>query len=207
MIEMAWTRLTILKIRPIRSVRSRVPRILRSTPVSILRMIYTTQVPMTTMKSKMFHISLKYFFFKAISLIIASIVKITEKIQFIISMQNTVSSLQLYHFMANKIVLPIIMTMMNWSNFGFYERWIIKSTNRWPVVLIFKIGFAEQVMIYTSIHFFSIARRRLLRLSFSFSQLKFSMTTPTNKFKKSMVRKIITKNPKIMKIILLFTTG
>lgn len=80
MIEMAWTRLTILKIRPIRSVRSRVPRILRSTPVSILRMIYTTQVPMTTMKSKMFHISLKYFFFKAISLIIASIVKITEKI-------------------------------------------------------------------------------------------------------------------------------
>jgi len=79
MMEMAWTRFTILKIRPIRRVRSRVPRILRSTPVSNLRMICTTQVPMTTMKSKMFHISLKYFFFKAISLITASTVKIAEK--------------------------------------------------------------------------------------------------------------------------------
>jgi hypothetical protein len=79
MIEMAWTRLTILKIRPIRSVRSRVPRIFRSTPVSNLRMICTIQVPMTTIKSKMFHNSLKYFFFKAISLMTASTVKIAEK--------------------------------------------------------------------------------------------------------------------------------
>ena len=79
MTEIAWTRLTILKIRPIRSVRRRVPRILRSTPRSNLRMSYTTQVPTTTIKSKMFHISLKYFFFKAISLITASTVKIAEK--------------------------------------------------------------------------------------------------------------------------------
>ena len=76
----AFTRLIILKTRPILRTLRIVPRIASLVPIpGIIRTNYTTHVPITTIKSKQFQASLKYFIFNAISLIIASNVKISEK--------------------------------------------------------------------------------------------------------------------------------
>ena len=103
-----------LRTRQILSVLIIAPSISKSIPAQPI--IRITRVENTTKKSNLFQLSLKYSFHYAIIFRAASIVNISMKMQFAISMGLSYNSGYMYHLNARVKVLPTMHHMMNQSN-------------------------------------------------------------------------------------------